>query len=275
MKQNSNFASLCEKLGLSASLNEELLNEAFSHGSTTAGSKPTSIHLKRNYQRLEFLGDSVLGLLAAELLYENKKDAKEGVLSKLRSELVSGEVFSELASGLELEKYIKLGPSIREVSSKILAETFEALCGAIFLICGFEVTKTVFYPILHKKLRELLDSAKDLDIGATSFDAKSRLQEFFQTVYQERPAYQLVETFGPAHNPVFRVRCVFRGETLAVASAKSKKAAEKQSAKLALGKLDRYKAASQSTAADNGGQVNPANTFLRKSDSRRTAAKAI
>ncbi len=262
MRQRSNYASLCEKLGLSASLDEELLSEAFLHGSTSAGNQNLGAEQVKNYQRLEFLGDSVLGLLAAELLYENHQDAKEGVLSRLRSELVSGDVFAELAEVLDLQSYIKLGPSIREVNPKILAETFEALCGAIFLSCGFETTKAVFLPILHSKLVDLLKSANSLGINATSFDAKTMLQEFFQTNFQERPSYQLVETIGPAHSPVFKVRCVFRGETLGVASAKTKKIAEKESAKMAYGKIGRYGLKGGKDLTPSKRLSNPANTFL-------------
>jgi len=259
MKQSSDYSSLCEKLGLSAPVKGELLNEAFSHGSAAAirppGAVSENIHLQdcKNYQRLEFLGDSVLGLLAAELLYAKRTEAREGVLSKLRAELVSGDVFSELADDLDLKKYIRLGPSIPAAGPKIMAEAFEALCGAVFLSCGFETTKAVFYPILEDKLVSLLEDSSGLKIETSSIDPKSRLQEFFQTLYQERPSYQLVETVGPAHSPVFRVRCVFRGETLGVASAKSKKTAEKEAAKLGLGKLSRYEA------------VPAARTFLKNS----------
>ena len=261
MSKNASYHSLCEKLGLSIGLDVGLLDQAFSHGSTGIGKqdRPT------NYQRLEFLGDSVLGLLAAELLFEHQKDANEGILSRLRSELVSGEVFAELAEDLGLRDFIQLGPSIAQVNTRILTETFEALCGAVFLSCGFETTKAVFYPILLDKTKNLLEQDASGQSKFTSFDAKSRLQELFQERYQERPSYQHIESSGPDHSPAFRVRCVFRGETLAVASGKSKKIAEKAAAKLAFDKVETDSSKDLGHPSSFEGQtLNPAQTFVRQ-----------
>ncbi len=177
-------------------------------------------------ERLEFLGDSLLGMMVAEWLYENHPEQDEGELTRMRSRLVCGESLTELARRLELGQWIELGPG--ELKSgghrrdSILADAFEALLAAIYLDSDLETARAWLLaqlePVVEKRLNE-----RPLK------DAKTRLQEWLQKRGRALPEYRLEREEGPEHRRVFHVVCRV-GEHEERAAGTSRKRAEQQAA---------------------------------------------
>ena len=172
----------------------ELLNKALTHRSVS----------KQNNERLEFLGDSVLGSIISEELYYRHSSIDEGQLSRLRSHLVRGNTLANLAKKLSISENLILGQG--ELKSggfrreSILADTFEAILGAIFLDSDYltvkRVTMLLFSDLLNEAKAE--DSLKDF---------KTQLQELLQKKGHSLPLYELLETKGKDHNAIFYVSC--------------------------------------------------------------------
>lgn len=158
----------------------------------------------RNNERLEFLGDAILNFVAGEDLYTHFPMAKEGQLSRLRSRLVKGTTLAVLARGFELGDYLRLGSG--ELKSggyrreSILADTVEALIGAIYLDAGMDVAR-------ERVLAWLKDEIQGLTLVDTNKDPKTRLQEFLQSRACELPHYEVVDIQGEPHCRVFFVEC--------------------------------------------------------------------
>jgi ribonuclease-3 len=174
---------------------QRLLQQALTHRS--AGS--------RNNERLEFLGDAILGGVIAAELYRRYPDAKEGELSRLRANLVRRESLAEIAQLLDLGSYLTLGTGERKSGGhrrdSILSDTVEALLGAIFLDSGFAVCQNCILRLFAARLDSLAD--------VTSLkDAKTRLQEYLQSRHQPLPEYTVKTVSGEAHAQFFRVECV-------------------------------------------------------------------
>ena len=175
----------------------QLLQQALTHRS--AGS--------RNNERLEFLGDAILGCVIAEELYERYPRAREGELSRLRATLVRRESLAEIALELELGRYLNLGSGERKSGGyrrdSILSDALEALFGAIYLDTGFRSTRSCILALFADRLESLS--------GAASLkDAKTRLQEYLQAQRKPLPEYTVTEVSGEAHAQSFRVDCVVR-----------------------------------------------------------------
>ena len=157
-----------------------------------------------NNERLEFLGDAVLGLVSAQYLFERFPDADEGTLSRLRARLVSGECLAQRAAALELGELLALGPG--ELKSggfrreSILADALEALCGALYLDGGLEAARRAMLRWLEDALaaQELLGELKD---------PKTRLQELLQGRGLALLRYSIESVEGELHAQLFRVRC--------------------------------------------------------------------
>ncbi|MBO7615326.1 MAG: ribonuclease III [Bacilli bacterium] len=186
----------------------------------------------KDYERLEFIGDAVLGFVCGDLVYKNHPDMDEGLLSKLRSYLVRKESLSNYARKMHLENFIRVGHSISKSSivssNKILEDVFEALVGAIYLDKGFErvykyVSNILIYDILHT----------DTDVLT---DHKSKLQELMQSEQRDAVTYVTIDEKGPAHDKTFVVNVLYNGIVLGTGSGKSKKEAEEKAAKSALEK---------------------------------------
>ena len=207
----------------------QLLRAALTHRSVGAA----------NYERLEFLGDSVLNLVIAMRLYERHPEAPEGDLSRMRARLVRGATLSDVAAGLELGACLKLGEG--ELKSggfrraSILADAFEALLGAVFIDGGYEacraVVLTLFDPLIEK-----LPDAEALK------DAKTRLQEWLQARGRPLPQYELEREEGADHAKRFFVTCRLtdaRSDTDAAVEAEggSRRKAEQAAAALLLDRL--------------------------------------
>ena len=158
----------------------------------------------RNNERLEFLGDAILNVIAGEALFERFPQAREGQLSRLRARLVKGETLAVLARGFDLGEYLRLGSG--ELKSggfrreSILADALEALIGAIYLDAGMEAAR-------ERVLAWLSSEIKDLTLVDTNKDPKTRLQEFLQSRGGELPQYEVVDIQGEPHCRTFFVQC--------------------------------------------------------------------
>jgi len=172
----------------------QLLRAALTHRSVGAA----------NYERLEFLGDSVLNLVIAMRLYERHPAAPEGDLSRMRARLVRGATLSEVAVGLNLGAYLKLGEG--ELKSggfrraSILADAFEALLGAVFIDGGYAACRSVVLGLFDPLIEQLPD-------GEALKDAKTRLQEWLQAGGRPLPLYELEREEGADHAKRFFVTC--------------------------------------------------------------------
>ena len=176
----------------------------------------SGIDAKHNNERLEFIGDRVLGLSVAALLYEMYPDDNEGGLARRHATLVSTETLAMVAKQLEIEKHLHHGHMTGGKINHILANAMEAILGAIFLESGFEIAKNVIYEIWTELARAEIIAPKD---------AKTALQEFVQkTDNGALPVYEYLEPTGASHNPQFNVTVTAMGKS-ATGVGSSKKAA--------------------------------------------------
>ena len=186
----------------------------------------------QDYEKLEFMGDAVLGYVTADLVYKNRPELSEGNLTKLRSVLVSTKPLAAYARRINLHEYIRIGHSITleqvKQSDKILENVLEALIGAIYLDAGLKYA----YRLINNLL---INDIKKYDIDDLT-DYKSKLQEEIQAEHRDAVQYVTVETSGPAHDRTFKVQVLFNGIVLGVGEGKSKKKAEEMAAKSALSK---------------------------------------
>lgn len=203
--------------------NLELYTTAFSHSSYV-----NENHIKSDYERLEFLGDAVLELVASDYLYKTKT-INEGEMTKLRASYVCENACYEYSKDLNLSKYIKVGHGEEidggRYKKVILADIFEALMGAIYLDLGFSTAKRVIDSIV-------IPYVEDPNILFFS-DYKSALQEYVQTK-QKSLEYEVVLEQGPAHNKLFTTVVKIGGIIYGKGSAGSKKEAEQEAARDAL-----------------------------------------
>lgn len=185
-----------------------------------------------NNERLEFLGDSVLGFVVAEKLYEHFPDADEGVLSRLRASLVNGETLAELATTLNVGEELVLGQGEMKSGGRhrksILSDALEAIIGALYLDKGFNETRTWLLSLLKDKLDVLT-------IETAQKDPKTRLQEYLQSRGHAVPDYKVLSTTGSDHDQLFEVECNVTGiNKPLLAKANSRKKAEQKTALKAL-----------------------------------------
>lgn len=215
----------CKKVNLNFN-SYELLDLAFHHRSY---SNENLMYKHINNERLEFLGDSVLGLVAATYLYQDMENSQEGELAKIKANVVSEAVLSVIAlEKLEINKYLILGKGEEHSGGRtkkaILADAFEAIIGAIYIDSGFKNAQKFV-------LRYLIPEIKKVQIHKGNKDYKSILQEYYQKRTKESPVYKVEYTEGPEHDKRFYVS-VKLGKTIYGPSAgKSKKDAEQNVAK--------------------------------------------
>ena len=188
-----------------------------------------------NNERLEFLGDAILGFVVADELYQQFSGANEGQLSRLRSEVVKGEALALLARELDLGVYLALG--VGELRSggqgrdSILADAVEAILAAIYLDGGYESARQVILHLFQSKLNKLsLDTQKK--------DPKTRLQEYLQAHKHALPDYSVVNIAGEQHDQQFSVQCVVADLQLACeGNGSSRRRAEQDAAEQMLNQL--------------------------------------
>jgi ribonuclease-3 len=185
-----------------------------------------------HYERLEFLGDSVLGLVTAEWLYNEHPELPEGELSKLKAQLVSRDTLADHALELELGAELKIGVgeerSGGRSKSSLLADSMEAVFGALFLDGGIEAARSVIQPMLVSTFDERPQLA--------DADAKTQLQEVAQALGWDLPEYRLTGSSGPDHSKTFLVECWLDGKLSGQGEGTSKKVAEQRAAADALAK---------------------------------------
>lgn len=186
----------------------------------------------QDYERLEFVGDSVVGFVSADLIFKLHPEMDQGYMSKLRSFLVCSKSLANYSRKYGIYEYIHIGHSITKEqlakSDKILEDVFEAFIGAIYLDQGIVVAYRVVQDILFEDIKNT--NIDDI------IDAKTRLQEEIQSEYREAVRYELIDEFGPPHDRTFVSQVIFNGIVLGKGSGKSKKAAEEAAAKDALSK---------------------------------------
>lgn len=183
-------------------------------------------------ERLEFLGDSVLELAVSHLLFFSLPQATEGELSKVRASLVREDFLAEVATGLQLGQYLRLGKG-EEVTggrqkASILASALEALIGAIYLDGGYGAALRVVERLFEDAVRE--GRWRDRDY-------KTQLQEYTQALFKETPHYVLLSEQGPEHSKTFEVAVYVKGELWGMGYGRSKKEAEQRAAQEALRRI--------------------------------------
>jgi ribonuclease-3 len=218
-------ADLEERLGHRFA-NPRLLEQALTHRSRGAD----------NYERLEFLGDGVLGCAVADELYGRFPQLSEGKLTRLRASLVREEALAEVAGALGIGELLRLGEgelaSAPQPRPSILADALEAVLGAVFLDGGYDAARravlAAFAPLIDQ-----------LDPERPAKDAKTRLQEILQARHCRLPGYRVVSVQGEAHRQSFEVECSVSDLNLAATgTGTSRQRAEQQAAKALLEKLE-------------------------------------
>jgi ribonuclease III len=215
---------------LEKSLGYKFKNPALLKTALTHSSYANEFSTESN-ERLEFLGDAVLGLVVARLLYDNHPRASEGKLSKQRSAIVSRVNFAKFTRELGIDKHIILGKGEERTGGRDresnLAGAFEAIIGAIYLDGGYRKV----FKVISKLLKNSID---EKDIFA---DYKTKLQEIAQKKYKQIPRYKVVHEEGPPHKKCFHVEVKIMRRVLGEGMGSNKKEAEQSAAKEGLNKL--------------------------------------
>lgn len=200
---------------------KKLLKKAFIHASADTG---------ESYERLEFLGDAVLELVISEYLFINKPEFSEGELTKNRAALVNEAMLADVARKLCLSNYFILGRGERSSGGldkpSILADTVEALIGAVYIDGGLKAARNVVNTLLSDGITTVLS-------GGGFKDFKTRLQEYYHKQGISDIKYTVYREEGPPHNRVFYVKLLIGGEEVSRGKGKSKKAAEQKAARKA------------------------------------------
>ncbi|MDY6002904.1 MAG: ribonuclease III [Bacilli bacterium] len=207
--------------------NISLYEEAFTHPSFNADAKTKHC----DYERLEFLGDSVLDFFVAELAFKAHPELNQGSLTKLRASLVSRNGLSNYARKYQFHEYIRVGNSFNLELIKadaILENVFESFIGAIYLDQGLRAVKEIIIKVFYRDIQKYDEE--------DTIDYKSRLQEAIQSEHRESVTYEVIKETGPSHDKHFVIKVVFDGITLGIGEGSSKKRAEQMAAKEALSK---------------------------------------
>ncbi len=187
-----------------------------------------SFDKKNNNEKIEFLGDRVLGLVMAKKLLEIYPNEKEGILDKKFASLVNKKTCLEIAKKIELDKYV-LTFNLRNkkdlIEDKVLSDSCEALIGSIYLDQGFQIVEKVILNLWSDHIKKSI---------VTHIDAKTKLQEFSLKKFKKLPIYKVISNTGPKHKPLFKVGVKLQDTKFYVSQGKSKKDAEQNAAVLCL-----------------------------------------
>ena len=195
--------------------NKDLLIQALTH---------KSFNPSENNEKIEFLGDRVLGLVIAKKLLEIYPEEKEGVLDKKFASLVNKKTCLEISKTIELEKYVLVIKSKNRkniIEDKVLADSCEALIGSIYLDKGFNAVEKFILDLWSENIKKSV---------ITQIDAKTKLQEFSLKRFKKLPMYKLISNTGPRHKPIFKVGVKLPNTKYFIATGKSKKEAEQNAA---------------------------------------------
>ena len=177
-----------------------------------------------NNEKLEFLGDRVLGLVMAKRLLEIYPEEKEGVLDKKFASLVNKKTCLEISKTIELEKYVLVLKSKNRkniIEDKVLADSCEALIGSIYLDKGYAIVEKLILDLWSKHIK---------DSVITQIDAKTKLQELSLKKFKKLPLYKIISNTGPRHKPLFKVGVKLMNTNFYISEGKSKKDAEQNAA---------------------------------------------
>ncbi len=206
--------------------NIKLLEEALTHPSISSYTE------RRDYERLEFLGDRVLGFIIASLLFKRFQEDDEGKMALRFSNLVRREALVRIASDINLDEFVIITKGVRRAGiqhrTSILADSCEAIIAALYLDGGVEVAGQ----FVEKQWEELIVKSSE-----SRKDAKSRLQEWAQKLGKPIPVYNVVDIKGPDNNPFFTVEVLVEGVDPAQAQGSSKRVAEQAAAAVCLARL--------------------------------------
>ena len=195
--------------------NLDLLKQSLTH---------KSFDTNKNNEKIEFLGDRVLGLIVSKKLLEIYPDEKEGILDKKFASLVNKTTCLEIAKNINLDKFIlTFNPKNKKIKieDKIVSDSCEALIGAIFLDRGLSVAEKVVLELWKNHIKNSI---------ITQIDAKTKLQEFSLKKFKKLPSYKLISNTGPRHKPMFKVGVKLPDTKYFISSGKSKKDAEQNAA---------------------------------------------
>ena len=222
---------LGERLGI-VLRDREAIAQAFVH-SSYFNENPTLVD--GHNERLEFLGDAVIGLVVSRLLYERFPNEDEGFLTARRAALVNRHALAAMALELGLDQYLLLGRGEAEAGGatrpSLLAATFEALAGAIAVSEGLRSTQRWLRRVFAARLVPAAG-------GQPPKSAKSRLQEWTQRHHRQKPAYEMVEVAGPSHRQAFTIVAIVDGRRLGIGHGTSRQRAEEDAAAVTLAELE-------------------------------------
>lgn len=222
---------------------ESLFRLAMTHRSAAENS------VRDSYERLEFYGDAVLGLIVAQYLYEHYPEWDQGMMSKARSSVVQEGPLAERALNLGLDKLVILGAGEEVTGGRqrpsILCDIFEAVIGAVYIESGLERARWYVLEQLNPYLQQISTG----DVSPNDF--KSRLQEVAQAMWRKTPSYRVVSEQGQAHERRFLVHVIFDHEVIGEGFGRSKKEAEQAAAKDALEVIERAQRAKSFSSASH------------------------
>ena len=216
-----NYQNLEKKIKINFK-NKSLLVKSLTH---------KSYDKKNNNEKIEFLGDRVLGLVIAKKLLEIYPNEKEGILDKKFASLVNKKTCLEIAKKIELDKYVltfNLRNKKNLIEDKVLSDSCEALIGSIYLDQGFQIVEKVILNLWSDHIKKSI---------VTHIDAKTKLQEFSLKKFKKLPIYKVISNTGPKHKPLFKVGVKLQDTKFYVSQGKSKKDAEQNAAILCLNNL--------------------------------------
>ena len=229
LKANNNLDILQKKIGISFS-DKTLLNTAFVHRSYLNEHKK---YKGPSNERLEFLGDAALSIVVSSFLYEKLPNEPEGKLTTSRAALVRTETLAKIAKSLSLGKHLVLSKGEEDTGGRenpsILANTFEALVGAIYLDQGIDRVGDFLKKTVISNWKSLIETAVP--------DNKSRLQEFVQRKYHVSPIYKLISSWGPDHARQFEIGVFISEKNMGRGIGNNKQSAAQNAAKDALTRL--------------------------------------
>ena len=209
-----NYQDLQKKINVKFK-NLDLLTQSLTH---------KSFDPEKNNEKLEFLGDRVLGLVISKKLLETYPDEKEGILDKKFASLVNKKTCLEIAKNINLEKYIlTFNPNNKniKIEDKIISDCCEALIGALYLDKGLNITEKIILDLWKNHIKKSV---------VTQIDAKTKLQELALKNFKKLPIYKLISNTGPRHKPLFKVGVKLPNTKYFIALGKSKKDAEQNAA---------------------------------------------
>lgn len=208
----------------------ELLNLAFTHRSFA---NESSENIENN-EKLEFLGDSVLGLVTSEYLFLLLRDKNEGVLAKIKSFVVSETSLSEIAKKIKVDNFILIGRGEEYSGGRskkaLLADTTEAIIGAYYIDSGFNAAREFVLKLLLPEIEKVLENKHEKDF-------KTLLQEYVQKRFKIHPKYRVIKKTGPDHDKTFWIEVSVQNKTYGPGKGKNKKEAEQSAAGIAYNDL--------------------------------------